>query len=132
MRTDGTIGDKTLIMSNKDYPANLSCHVRDPKVWKESGLYYMVLGARTKEDHGEVLLYVSEDKFHWSLKNIFTISGFGYMWECPDMFVIDGRRFLSFSPQGIERDGLDFANIYQSGYCLLDGRLYRGCFPGTI
>ena len=121
MRTDGTIGDKTLIMSNKDYPANLSCHVRDPKVWKESGLYYMVLGARTKEDHGEVLLYVSEDKFHWSLKNIFTISGFGYMWECPDMFVIDGRRFLSFSPQGIERDGLDFANIYQSGYCLLDG-----------
>lgn len=121
MRADGTIGDKTLVMDNKDYPADLSCHVRDPKVWIEDGLYYMVLGARTKEDHGEVLLYVSEDRLHWTLKNIFTIPDFGYMWECPDMFVLDGQRFLSFSPQGIERDGLDFANIYQSGYCLLDG-----------
>ena len=30
-----------LLMENRDYPAGLSCHVRDPKVWAQDGRYYM-------------------------------------------------------------------------------------------
>ena len=52
---------KRLLMSNKDYPEDLTCHVRDPKVWKQDGRYYMVQGARTAEDKGVVLLFESED-----------------------------------------------------------------------
>ena len=46
-------------MENRDYPDDLTCHVRDPKVWAQDGKYYMVLGARTRQDRGELLVYES-------------------------------------------------------------------------
>lgn len=39
-------------MRNGDYPESVTCHVRDPKVWKKGDRYYMIQGARTKEDQG--------------------------------------------------------------------------------
>ena len=45
------------------------------------------------------------------------------MWECPDFFRLDGAQVLSFSPQGVEAQDWKYENIYQSGYCLLDGAL---------
>ena len=59
------IDSKQCLMYNKDYPAGLTCHVRDPKVFACEGRYYMVLGARTVEDRGEVLVLESEDKYTW-------------------------------------------------------------------
>ena len=44
------IDSKQCLMYNKDYPAGLTCHVRDPKVFACEGRYYMVLGARTVDD----------------------------------------------------------------------------------
>src|SRR5699024_9047306 len=49
-----TVESNELLLENKDYPSDLSCHVRDPKVWAQDGKYYMVLGARTKDDRGEL------------------------------------------------------------------------------
>lgn len=46
-----TFGEKRLLLGNADYPADLSCHVRDPKVWRADapcGRYLMVLGARRR------------------------------------------------------------------------------------
>ena len=108
---------KTVALRNSDYPPDLTCHVRDPKVWKADGKYYMVLGARTKSDVGEVLVYESEDKLSWRLINrLGSENRLGYMWECPDLFEVGGLTLLSVSPQGVEADGYDFNNIYQSGY----------------
>lgn len=42
------IESKKLLMTNADYPDDMTCHVRDPKVWKEGGRYYMVQGAKNK------------------------------------------------------------------------------------
>ncbi len=79
-------GTKKCILTPKDYPKGLTLHIRDPKVWKENDIYYMVLGARAKPDKGEVLLYCSYDKINWELKNILTTEqNFGYMWECPEI-----------------------------------------------
>ena len=115
--------EKELLMTNDDYPADLSRHVRDPKVWKDRGSYYMLLGARTRGGLGEALLYRSEDKKAWRfLKTITATEPFGYMWECPDYFKVEGRPVFAFSPQGIEAEEYRFANIYQSGY-LADVRL---------
>ena len=115
--------EKELLMTNDDYPADLSRHVRDPKVWKDRGSYYMLLGARTRGGLGEALLYRSEDKKAWRfLKTITATEPFGYMWECPDYFKVEGRPVLAFSPQGIEAEEYRFTNIYQSGY-LADVRL---------
>ena len=115
--------EKELLMTNDDYPADLSRHVRDPKVWKDQGSYYMLLGARTRGSLGEALLYRSEDKKAWRfLKTITATEPFGYMWECPDYFKVEGRPVFAFSPQGIEAEEYRFENIYQSGY-LADVRL---------
>lgn len=116
------VDTKELLMTNGDYPDDLTRHVRDPKVWKQDGRYYMVLGARTREDEGTVLLFSSEDKKRWNYVHRFRMEKpFGYMWECPDLYVLDGHTVLSISPQGVEQDGLKFSNKYQSGTCFLSG-----------
>ena len=40
------IDSKRCLLYNKDYPAGLICHVRDPKVFAYEGRYYIVLGGR--------------------------------------------------------------------------------------
>ena len=125
-----TFGVKECLMTNADYPSNLTCHVRDPKVITSDGIGkcdgydYMLLGARTLEDRGEVLLYRSENLREWKLvQQISSEEKFGYMWECPDAFCLDGQTILSISPQGVEQEGLDYQNLYQSGYYLAEGDL---------
>ncbi len=112
-----TMESKQQLMTNREYPSGLSCHVRDPKVWAQDGRYYMVLGARTADDRGEVLVMESEDRLHWRhINTLTTPQPFGYMWECPDLFELDGQWFLAVSPQGI-----DCANVYGCGYFPLYG-----------
>ncbi|RGY96446.1 glycoside hydrolase family 32 protein [Clostridium sp. AM58-1XD] len=115
-------GEKEWLMKNSDYPSDCTCHVRDPKVWKDGGIYHMVQGARNRKEYGEVLYYQSEDKKTWKLRNRFTTDRpFGYMWECPDFFMLDGQKILSVSPQGVSHEMHRFQNIYQSGYFLFEG-----------
>ena len=110
-------GDKEEIISFEKYPEEFTCHIRDPKVWKENDRYFMVLGGRLKGDKGAVLVYESENLKEWKFKHIITTpEAFGYMWECPDYFELDGKKFLSVSPQGLKREEFRFQNIYQSGY----------------
>lgn len=114
-------GEKECLMSLKDYPGGYTAHIRDPKVWKEAGTYYMVLGGRKANDQGAVLLYASDDKKAWKFqKEITTREPFGYMWECPDLFEIAGEKILSVSPQGLCPEEFRFQNVYQSGYFRLE------------
>lgn len=116
------IHDKLCLMTNRDYPEHCTCHVRDPKVWKEGETYYMVQGARTKQDMGEVLLFCSDDLKKWKLQNVITSDPpFGYMWECPDYFEVEECRILSVSPQGLEAKEYCWQNLYQSGYFKVQG-----------
>lgn len=112
---DGSrMSEKQLLMTNIDYPSDMSGHVRDPKVFKKDGSYYMVLGARNKDSKGLVLLYHSDDLEHWSFVNeIKTNETFGYMWECPDLFELDGYTMLISCPQGVEPQGINYENIHQ-------------------
>lgn len=121
-------GEKQCLMTREDYPADISGDVRDPKVMTggeigiEDGAFYMLLGARSQADVGEAMLYRSENLTDWELASrITTAEKFGYMWECPDAFMKEGLKFLSVSPQGVEREGLNYQNIYQSGYFPLAG-----------
>ncbi len=117
---------KRLLMDNQDYPEGLSCHVRDPKVWKQDGSYYMIQGARTLEDTGVLLVFESQDLLDWKhINTIQTPEPFGYMWECPDLFELDGHWFLAVSPQGAPKSGPGFENIYACGYFPLEGD-FRG------
>ncbi|WP_122790095.1 glycoside hydrolase family 32 protein [Intestinibacillus sp. Marseille-P6563] len=123
-----TVASNELLLENKDYPENVTCHVRDPKVWAQDGKYYMVLGARTKEDRGQLLVYESANKRNWKhINTLTTPEVFGYMWECPDLFCLDGQWFLMCSPQGVTRQGNKYQNVYSCGYFPLHGD-FRGAY----
>ncbi len=119
---DGTeMQSKQVLLKNSDYPSFCSCHVRDPKVRLENGTYKMVLGARTRDDKGCVLLYEGTGADRFEYKGCLTSPGMGYMWECPDMFELDGKKFLAVCPQGIPQGEFKYQNLFQSGYFTMDG-----------
>ncbi len=117
------MSEKSIVLRNEDYPLFCSCHVRDPKVWFENEHWNMILGARTRQDKGCVLFYESHDLETWSYVGSDSIEDFGYMWECPDCFEIDGHRYLSLSPQGLSHTETENQNVYSSGYFRYDGKL---------
>lgn len=125
------MGRKHLLMKNSDYPDNLTLHVRDPKVWKENGVYYMIQGARTKADSGQALIFESDDRVNWRFKKrVETAEPFGYMWECPDYYEVDGAKLLSASVQGLTGEKWEDKNVYQSGYFPVRGDILGKCGLG--
>ena len=119
--SDGfNFSEKQVLLTNEDYPKNMGLHVRDPKVWEEDGMFYMVLGARSVDDKGYVLLYQSTNLADWKLLSVPAggLDDMGFMWECPDTFKLEGKDVFMFSPQGIDAKGLKFHNVYQSGYAI--------------
>lgn len=118
--------EKECLMEMKDYPKDITNHIRDPKVWKENDSYYMVQGARKygidrNNDIGEVIVFSSKDKKKWThTSTIHTKDIFGYMWECPDLFNLDGQDILITCPQGVKQVESIYENIYLSGYFLIN------------
>ncbi|MDD2970907.1 MAG: glycoside hydrolase family 32 protein [Lachnospiraceae bacterium] len=123
---DGThFSEKEILLTNEDYPGEYTCHIRDPKVWRDGEYYYMVLGGRKGQpgdsrDTGAVLLYQSRDKRNWSfMQDIEATDDLGYMWECPDYFQMGGVKILSICPQGRTVEADRFQNGDSSGYLFL-------------
>ncbi len=80
-------------------PEEASEDFRDPKVWREDGLWHMVLGS-CKNGRARALLFESEDLRGWKYAGIlFESDGtLGDMWECPDFFPLGDRYVLVVSP----------------------------------
>ena len=128
------MSEKLVVLNCEDYPNAYTCHIRDPKVWKEHDTYYMVLGGRKMMDpdrtdgteYGAVLLYKSENLTDWEYdRDITSDKPFGYMWECPDYLVFGKHTYLSVSPQGLDREQYRYQNVYQSGYFTLKSDLHK-------
>lgn len=83
---------------------------RDPKIWRQDGRYYAVVGDRCSDGSGAILLYESEDALRWRYDGTIASSRnrFGRMWECPDFFPLDGKHVLLVSPQEMLGQGLEF------------------------
>ena len=120
-------------------PEGYTTNFRDPKLWKNNGTWYMVIGTQTEKKQGTTLLYKSTDLLKWLEVGEVASSkdgdlGFlGYMWECPNLFRIDGMDILLFCPQGVEANGNLYNNIYQCGYLMGNlnyntGKLNHGDF----
>ncbi len=85
-------------------PKDTSDDFRDPKVFAVGDKWYMVIGgsiggADTGGD-GRVFLYVSNDLYKWEYcGNVLESNGeLGTMFECPDLFEINGKWVLTCSP----------------------------------
>ena len=115
-----TIDYREVCIPHEAYPEGFTDHIRDPKVFEKNGQYYMVLGSRSLDHHGKILLYVSDDLYDWEYKGIFLEGDreMGYMYECPDFFETPDKDMMIFSPQGLKATKHEFENIHQAGYYL--------------
>ncbi|KGI61591.1 glycosyl hydrolase family 32 [Enterobacter sp. UCD-UG_FMILLET] len=99
-------------------PEGYTGHVRDPKVWQHAGMWYMVLGAQDVQKRGKVLLFKSADLHAWAScgeiagHGVNGLTDAGYMWECPDLFALDGTHVLISCPQGLAREPHRYLNTY--------------------
>ena len=64
---------------------------RDPKIWRcKDGSYRTVIAAMDGEGHGIIVLFSSEDGLTWQFENVLAHDTEEAMWECPDIFDLDG------------------------------------------
>ena len=88
----------------KEPPQGFSNDFRDPKVFKNHGRWYMVvggcIGSATSDGDGRIFLYESDDLYNWKYKgNVLESNGkLGTMMECPDMFELNGKWVVTCSP----------------------------------
>ena len=114
---DGTDYEKygqNPVLDEKDLPEGASrIDFRDPKMWKKSdGTYACVVGNRPADGSGQILLYASADGFHWEFQSVLASNNnrFGKMWECQDIFELDGTWVLLTSPQDMLPEGFEYHN----------------------
>ena len=102
-------------------PKDNSQDFRDPKVWEHDGQYYLVLGSREQANNrARILLYQSDDLLNWQYRGPITESRSieleGSMWECPDLFRLNGQDIIACSPMGIQPQRHRFLNLSQAAY----------------
>lgn len=105
-------------------------HFRDPKVWQKGDQYYCLLGSRTNENTGQVLLYRSPNLREWEFVAVAArreVNG-GFMWECPDFFHLGDHDVLVISPQGVTPEEDRFHNLHQAVYVLGKLKYETGTF----
>lgn len=104
------------VIASGQIPAGIKIEdFRDPKVWIHDDKFYMVVGARSTDEIGYVLFYVSSDGMEWKYLNQYTLGkDYGTVWECPDLFDLDEKHVLMFSPQDKPRVGNSFENIHST------------------
>lgn len=74
---------------------------RDPFLWKENGIWYAILGGHlVNPTRPTVLLYRSEDLYHWEFLNPLIIESrkLGKNWECPNFIQLQDKHILLVSP----------------------------------
>lgn len=104
---------------------------RDPKIVKKGDNYFCYVGNRTEDGSGSVLVYQSKDAKNWSFTSVLdrSFNQYGRMWECPDLFELEGKSILAVSPQEMEAVGLEFHSgnnaIFVVGKCSEDNKLSR-------
>ncbi|MCZ9309832.1 glycoside hydrolase family 32 protein [Corynebacterium uberis] len=119
--TDGVTFDKRGVVV--DCPEGLK-HFRDPKVFAHDGRYYMVFGACSADNRGQVWMYVSDDPTleRWEFDRVVyqDPNPDVFMLECPDMFPLGDHWVIAYCPMGLAPRGHDFRNDHTSGYIVGD------------
>ena len=111
---DGTDYEKlpgNPVISASQIPEGGSVHdFRDPKIWQDGNTFYAVIGNRCEDGSGTILLYKSSDAQNWNYVSVVSAchNQYGRMWECPDLFSLDGKDVLLVSPQEMTAIGLEF------------------------
>lgn len=99
---DNWADKKVIIPPVTDPGIGHRANTRDPKIWRGTDAWYIILGSTMENRQGEVLFYRSEDLYHWDYVNkAWKTPALGWMWECPDYFETKGGKVLLLSAMGI-------------------------------
>ncbi|MCF7930812.1 MAG: GH32 C-terminal domain-containing protein [Acholeplasmataceae bacterium] len=116
------INDGLPIIDDSDLPFYANpIDFRDPKIFKEGDTYYTVIGSRQINNFGQVLLFSSKNLMDWEYigpviqGSTNTIYKLGYMFECPDIFELQGQDVLIMSPQQIPGHRNTHGTVYVIG-----------------
>lgn len=117
-------------------PQDNTQHFRDPKVWQHDNQYYMVVGSQDSSSKlGRILLYHSKDLIDWKECGTITHSNNleqeGWMFECPDLFRLNGQSILICSPMGIKAKEKFFLNLSQVCYSIGNFNYQKKQFIGS-
>ncbi|MBO4886917.1 MAG: glycoside hydrolase family 32 protein [Firmicutes bacterium] len=100
------------VITGKDVPEGFSLtDFRDPKIFRRAdGTYGCVVGNRSDDGSGALLLFESKDGFSWSFRSVLDRCRheYGTMWECPDFFELDSHAVIITSPMEMKAKGLEF------------------------
>ncbi|MEM2742175.1 MAG: glycoside hydrolase family 32 protein [Nitrososphaeria archaeon] len=121
---------KNPVIDTNNLPKGASkCDFRDPKVIKKGETYYVIIASRSEEGRGQILLYKSKDFFAWEYVNtIVKNEGFveGDIWECPDLFELEGKYILITSIQ--QKEGKELVKsevLYFVGDMNFEAGIYK-------
>ena len=115
--------EKNPVITARDLPEGGSPHdFRDPKVWQAGNVFRALIANDRPGEGGQMLLYESADLEHWTLKSVLAENHnrLGLMWECPDLFRLDGRTVLLASAQDMLPQGFEYHNGNGTFYLLGD------------
>lgn len=106
MHFDNFHEKKVIIPPITDPKIGHRTHARDPKVWRGTDAWYLVIGSTTPEHRGELVFYKSKNLSDWEFVNTASVQQIpGWMWECPDYFQTAGGEVLLISPMGMPTEG---------------------------
>ena len=86
---------------------------RDPKILRQKdGGFRAVMAACRDNGLGAILSYRSKEGIAWSFEGILLENdgNLGLMWECPDLFELDGKTVMLLSLQDMLPEGFEFHN----------------------
>lgn len=72
---------------------------RDPKIWRHGRKYYCIIGSKTPDEHGQVLLFKFVDLKGWELKRVTFRDNTDRrtMYECPNLAEFDDGAVMILS-----------------------------------
>ena len=114
--------ERNPVITARDLPEGGSPYdFRDPKIWRTAdGKFRAILANDHAGVGGTMLIYESDDLAHWALKAVLAENHYrlGLMWECPDLFELDGRMVLLASAQDMLPQGFEYHNGNGTFYML--------------
>ena len=88
------------VLSQVPAEAGQTRDFRDPFVWKERDIWFMILGSWIKDAGGAVFLYQSQNLIDWEYLNPLWVGDStrnGILWECPNFFPLGNQWILIVS-----------------------------------
>ena len=85
---------------------------RDPRIRREADGSYSAFVADDTDGGGQVVRFRSADALHWERVGVIAENRdrIGKMWECPDLFELDGAQVLLLSAQDMLPKGFEYHN----------------------